>query len=267
MLLNWIKNYLNFFDLCCFNTGQTEITSSQRRIGFLFAIHISLALSFVYVKFHLFYYLCALMGFLPAINELVEYSGSLYTYWLIIFDSFVYRNAHKQLWLLIQRIDMDVHQSGTFTFYCYKIKFMEFLAASTAPIINIFVDSIERFVVYIVYIIPVRICQIRIFYYILCLQPIRMQLKQIERDVDRMCSLQCIENGRSQLKELREKFQCVYEIVELLNTIFGWSHVAAVSYSFFSIFTDSNYLYVHVNKLTAMDSIGKFNQSDCLWHI
>lgn len=254
MLLNRIKNYLNLFDLCCFNTGQTEITSTQRRIGFIFSIHISLALSFVYVKFQLFYYLCALIGFLPAINELVEYSGSLYTYWLIIFDSFVYRNAHKQLWLLFQRIEME--QSGTFTFHCYKIKFMEFLAASTVLIIYRLLDSIERFVVFIVYIIPVRICQIRIFYYILCLERIRLQLQQIER----MCSLHFIENGRSHLKQLREKFQCVYETVELLNTIFGWSHVAAVAYSFFSIFTDSNYFYVHVNKLTVMDSIGKLNR-------
>lgn len=237
---------------CCFNTGHTELTSTQRRIGVIFWMHISLALLFVYVNVRFFYYFRDSLGFLSAINELVEFSGSLFTYWLIIIDSFVFRKAHQQFWLHIQRIKMDEHLSGIFTFYSYKIKFIEFFAVSTAGILYRFSHSVERFVVFIVYNIPVRICQIRVFYYILCLEIGQLQLRQIEHEMNRTSS-------QSQLKQIREKLRYVYETTELLNTIFDWSHVAAVLYCFFSIFTDSNYLYVQGHELTVVDLIGKFH--------
>lgn len=257
MVLDRIRIFLSFYDLCCFNTGLTEITSTQRRTGVIFLLHISFALFYVYVNVRFYHYFCALLGFLSAINELVEFSGSIFTYWLIIIDSFLYRNTHRQFWLHIQRIEMDKSLPGMFTFYLYKIKFIEFFAVSTAGILYTFLHSVERFVIYLVYNIPVRICQIRVFYYMLCLEIAQLQLKQIEHEMNRVNSVCLAENGRTRLKQIREKLQLAYETTELLNTIFNWSQVAAVAYCFFSIFTDSNYLYVHGNEITILDSIGK----------
>lgn len=211
----------------------------------------------IYFKFQFIHYFCATLGFIEAINELIEYSGSLYKYWLIIFDSFVYRHAHKRFWLLIQQIEMDVYPRGTFTFFCYKVKFIEFFAASTAGIIYKLVVSVKSS--YFVYIIPFRICQIRIFYYIFCLETIQLQLKQIEHELNRAYSLNSIGNERPKLKQILKNFEHVYETAKLLNMIFGWSHVAAVLFCFFSISTDLNYLYLHLNEITVLGTIGKFH--------
>lgn len=256
MMLDCIGNYLNFFDLCCFNSGISGITSTQRRIHSIFLIHILLAIFSLCLKFLLFQYFCKIHGFMEAINELVEYSGSLYTYCFIIFDSFVCRHTHKRFWQFIQRLETDAYPVGTFAFRCCKRKLVEFFVASVVVMACKFLASAIvidfPFYVYCAYLIPVRLCQIRIFYCFLYLEIMRLQLEHIENE---MYSPHFVSNEPLQLKRLREIFQNVYATTAMM---FGWSQVTVFSCCFFSIFTDLNYAYIHANELKISSKIGTF---------
>lgn len=243
MLLNCIGNYLNLFDLCGFNSGITKISSTLRCVCAIFSIQILMAIVFLYMKILLFRYFCETRGFIEAINELIEYSGSVYTFILIICDSFLHRHTQKRFWQFIQHLETNAYPIGTFSFRSYKIKFIEFFTCSISGLIYRLLPSsaiigYQRLHVYCGYMIPVRLCQIRIFYYILCMDIVHLQLKYIKHE------LHTIDKELLKLKQIRDHFQYVHKTVNLLNTMFGWSQVALVACCFFSVFTDLNYAYI-----------------------
>lgn len=213
-------------------------------------------------KFRFILQLYESVGLIETINEIVEYCASVYAYWLIILDSFVHRQAHKRFWQTVQQIDKHVCCLSHFEFRRYMAEFIEFFAIRISIIvINMILVNFERTGIYIAYMIPIQICQIRVFYYIFGLEAIQFQLECIEREIvrTRTGSSNSILAEVINFKRIRKNFECIYKSSDLLNTIFGFSQVAAVLFCFYSMFTDLNYIYIHFRELSEVDLIGKYS--------
>lgn len=273
MFSSQIKHILNFFDICGFNTCITNLSNGQKSSYIMNFVHISMLILFIVIKFYFIYIFFSLVGTAETINEYVQYSSSLLAYWLIISDSIHYRQKQKHFWEIIQKNEKYFCQN--LNFQSYIVKFYEFFTAKIFAIIV--ATSLKSFAVfgimglpgYIAYITPVEICQIRLFYYIFCLEIIYFYLKFIESDLilveqnmkfyqnsHEIFSLQSFAFHR--LKWIRQYFHDVYEMINLLNKIFGCSQVASVLFCYYSLFTDLNYCYIHFNNLTILDISGMY---------
>lgn len=272
---------LQFFDLSGFNTKATCLSKQRKYIYFVYVMHISLVLYltlfFCYLVIH--YYPVIQVGILEAISENFQYSFGLATYWLIIFDLFHHRHTNHHFLSNFQKIysRFPSSSSSKCTFQQYIVKLVEYLSVTLLiMIIKLSLNSFMNTFVEISYTIVFKVCQIRIFYYIFCLEVVHFQLKSIESEIQK------IQSGLKFLKKnitiqidtlhhessllyffeiyrfqwIRRHFDCVYAMVEHLNEIFGWSNVAAISYCFYLFLTDLNWFYIHYRDLSLTYCIG-----------
>lgn len=277
MLQRQIVYILRFFDIWGYLTGFTALSNSRNGSVCVIFGHIFFAVTFTLYEFYLITELSALIGVLNTINELIQYSSALYTYWLIILDSFNYRREHKLFWTLFQRIDdcflkQNVHLNG------YLWQFVEYVLMSVVLYLlictsNAFPKSNSVYV----FIVLITICQIRVFYYIFCLKIVHHQLKTIENEVSMMkINLNIVQMRQShqwnvfesnRMRWVQEYHYCVSEMVELLNMCFGWSHAAAILFCFYSFATDLNWFYSNFHKYSLAQCIGKeFHNEIFIWN-
>lgn len=247
MLPKRIVRFLKFFDICGFNTQLTNLSSNTNITYLISSVHVLMAASFTIHELFFFHKFYDSAGLIETINELIECFASLLTYYFIIFDSIFHRQAHLSFWTLFQRSNNKALVPRGYVF-----KIVEFFSA------NIVIDFITvgyyRFggyvdfvavLVYVAYMIPVKICQIRLFYYIFCLEMILFQLKIIEVELKSLA----IKTNYDLTKWMRH-FEHVHELIQLTNEIFDLSQVSTVLFCFHVLFTDMNYLYIHYYELS-----------------
>lgn len=107
MLPKQIVYILNFFDVCGYYTESSALTKYRKVQLLVFAIQILLATLFTLYQFQLAIDFNKFVGPLQTANEMLQYTIGLCTHWMIIFDSFVYRQEHQHFWEILQRIDKD----------------------------------------------------------------------------------------------------------------------------------------------------------------
>lgn len=261
---------LNFFDACAFNTGASKLFQNRKIKHLIFGIHILCALLLTVFKFHLAVrYYSSLMA-IEAISESLQYSTALFTFWLIIYDSIHHRGAHKMFWKILQRINAYFCQQRSMDLRSFFLKTMEFFVATILALsIRITLNQNAALSTDIAYFILFEICQIRVFFYLFCLEMVHFQLKMIESEVKTMqCALNFISTKSTsylirisetsifylfeiqRLKWIREYFSHVYEMMNSLNETFGWSQVAAISFCFHLLLTEVTWIYIHFMSIT-----------------
>lgn len=275
MLPKQIVWMLTFFDIFAYNTGSSKLSNTRLISILIYVLHILLI---IFVSLYQLQFEALILSnyeFLEIFNQILQYLAALFTYLLTIVDSFVHRRAHKRFWNLVQRIDQHFYHQSRFTFRCYGWKFIEFFSImSLATYLISTVSNNTFFLLICVYDI---IGEIRVFYYLFCLEILHFQLKMIETE------LKIIQNTLNQtnadysnltqfsessnrvsfefelqrLKWIRGYFHCAYEMVNLLNEIFGWSNVQAISFLFYLLLTDFNWMYMNFNVCTAIQFISK----------
>lgn len=277
MLPDQIVFILNFFDACGFNSGSSRFSESRRVSYFIFSVHILMATLLTIYEFRLEDEYYASLGLSEAISESLQYSTALYTYWLIILDSIVNRRAHQQYWIILQRIDTCYScqpkcgiRLYIFIFVIYFLKTMSIL------VIRLTISSFVGFTVDFAYMVLFIVCEIRMFYYLFCLEILQLQLKMVEDEVKTMVFIlntagsfrerqslrmdiisTCYSFELQRMKWIRQYFHCAYNMMDLLNQIFGWSHVAGISFCFYYLLTESNWLYIHYGELSHIHRFGK----------
>lgn len=247
MLPKQIARFLIFFDICGFNTQSSNSFSDRKATFLITGIHISMAISFAIYEMYYFYGFYNIAGPIETINELVELFAVLCSYLFIIFDSIYQRKAHQHFWTMFQQLDQSVYRLSNvisrsyvvkfFEFFCVKL-FIDFLSLEYYGF-GYHVDEEHKYLVYVTYMVPVKISQIRIFYYIFCLEIVWFLMKMHE--------LIPFELDRKKWNHNLERF---YEMSQLTNEIFGVSQVTTVLICFFILFTDINYLYIHFRDLS-----------------
>lgn len=252
---------LKMFDVWGFDTGLTSISKNRQICACIHFLHIAFAIIFALYKFHLIVELFALIGPLRTINELIQYSIALYSYWLVIFDSIVYRRRHHDFWKIHREFD-KYFCSQTMDLQRYLLKFIEFFPINIflytmIYATNSFPDSNSVFV----FLFLITICQLRIFYYLFCVEVVKCHLRRFENEVlglkNRLNFGNNMQNIPLRIREqsslfpfeltrfkwIRNYFHSTHAMMEVLNDTFGWSQVAAVIFCFYSFATDLNWLY------------------------
>lgn len=240
---------LNIFDVFGFNSG-FSILSRIRHIPFIInTIHISVAVFFTYHELDYLPIFLNYHKYTEIFNEIFSYSAPLILYWLTIFDSILHQKTHKSFWDIFHRIDQQFYSQSYFTFKCYKIKLYEFFVVTlTASIIMLLSFSFDYS-----YNVLVFICEFRVFYYIFCLEIMHFQLKILQK-----CIHTYKRNSLSEpFKWIRQYFFCNYKMVEHMNKLFGWSHVAAVLFCAHLILSDMTWFYMIYEECNYIQSLGE----------
>lgn len=269
MLPRHLIYILSFFDIFGYRTGVTMLSIRKTTASFILFVHFVLALLFTSIGFHLIVELSPLVGLIELINELIQYTVGVFTYWFIIFDSFFQHQYHLRFWKFLQKID-DKFCSQHLGMSFYIGKLIEFFTTSISLFTLLyFINTFPNLKIIFVYMALFSLCQIRLFYYIFCLTIIHHQLKMIENELivmKRVSSLKYNQfHGKSssysyefqRFKWFREYFYCINEMIKLLNKIFGWSQVAAVLCCFYFCATNLNWFYSIHNKRSTIKIICK----------
>lgn len=272
MCLNQIINFLIFFDLCGFNTGSSNLSKNGKSKIFIFVVHILIAIYFSTIQFHWFfvnYYASLTLN--EALSELIQYLAALFSYWLIILDSYSQSKKHQHFWQTLQKIDKQFSCKIDYTFRIYLVKCIEFF---TTILLTVFSCYVLRGYEWNAYDVPYfgfyQICHIRAFYYVFCLKIINFQLKVIENEVKIMKNIiNSINMSKrfsdtysnyyvfelQRLKWIRRYFNCVNDMIACLNEIFGWSQVAVILFCLYLCVSDLNWFYIHYILLDQKDFI------------
>lgn len=267
MLPNQIGCILSFFDLFGFNSGSSKLFRTKYSINFIRFVHIVLAVLYTLSLINHFYKFFLSFGLTETINELVETLASLITYYLILLDAILHQRTHTYFWTAFQQIDDNSCGQSNFKLRSFIVKIVTFFSATTVMIlIRIILSRFETFD-YLIYMSIIKICQIRLLYYVLCLEVIYFQLEKIEQVLVKMKDILSVEHSETRnsdsfelqrLRWIRSYFHGIYNMVNALNESFGWSHVVAMPFCFFCLFTDLNYLYMHTHEISLGDILGKY---------
>lgn len=257
--------FVTFFDACGFYTHSPLFSKQHTFIYLVILVHFSIVLFLTLFFCRLIVNFYPLLGKAEASSEVIQYLVGLVTYWLILFDSILHRKSHRQFWESLQHLFSYHYQPKCFL-RCYIVKIVEYFCITIGIVvirlvINSFVDTTIDFA----YAVLFKICQLRIFYYLFCLEVVHFQLKTIERELKEISGLIITANIRPRvskfylrrLQMIRKRFCCVYELVNHLNKTFGWSHVAAILYCFNLFLTDLNWFYIHHVDLSSTYCAGR----------
>lgn len=261
-----IVRLLNFFDFCGYNTASSKYSHYPNFNKNILLGHITLALILTTFYYYLWTSYLSTQDLLSIIIESLQYLAGLLTYWLIIWDSIAYRLEHQRFWSILRLIDRCYCGQSRFTFRNYKFKFIEFFSVMILIYIVRCITASWYHIIW-AYLTLFLICNTRSFYYIFCLEVVRFQLEMIEYELRAMRSLLDSKQKRChrfysfelrRMKWLHGYFQCIHELLDCLNKIFGWSHVVAIFYTFYLILTGFIWTYMG---FTVIFSIRLFGES------
>lgn len=265
MIPTQILRMLNLFDLNGYNSGCSKLSKNKRYAYAIYVVHISVAAFLSMYIFHMATKYFARLKLSEAISECLQFTAALYTYWLIIFDSILHCQTHERFWSTLQLIDKNFCTQTKMTLRNYFAKLIIYLIKTIITVVvRLMGNSFASFDIDAPYVIIFIICDVRMFYYLFCLEIVHFQLEMIETESEKLKTTverKIIESRRcrrsevrnaiastkfQQMKWMREYLHCVHEMVCLANQIFGWSNVAAISLCFCLLLTEIHWYYNNI---------------------
>lgn len=276
MLPQQIVYILNFFDTFGYYSESSALAKHSKLQFLVFIVQILLATDFTLYQFRLAIELCKILGPLQTFNEMLQYTVGLCTYWLIIFDSFFYRRKHRNFWKVLQQVDAYFcKQFVSFRgFLCKLVEF--FLVSIILYTLTYIFNAIPQIDGVFIYLALIIICQLRIFYYIFCLEIVNWQLQMIQNEIGIMKqrsshTVAAVSRNNSVLRTHKTNdlmhltwankyYGCVIEMTDLLNIIFSWSQFASILFIFYSLLTDLNWCYASFDLFPSLKYFSKYVQ-------
>lgn len=259
---------LCIFDICGYNTGSTTLSRNKKIMFLIFSFQFTSVMILTVYKFFLITDLFVFFDIFGVINEMVQYTFGLYTYWLIIFDSLQYREDHRQFWKTYLKID-EYFCSQNIHFRNFLLRFIEYFSVSL--LLYSLISTPNTLSIYMFYVLMFA-SELRAFYYIFCLEIIQHQLKMIENELKIMNEFShkvfyrinntgtspfYIQRELQRFKWIREYFHHVHQMSIHLNSIFGLSHVFVILYCFYTWATDMIWFYSIFNERSLTQIICK----------
>lgn len=192
------------------------------------------------------------------INSALVLISAISAYWFTVFDSILYKQEHRLFWRFFKRNNEFPTMLCGLNTLCFKLKLAMYICTTiSCVLLYIITSDVQIGLDMFFHSILIKICEIRIFYYIFCLDVLYDQLKIIVHKLKttKTKSNFCIEtNG---FKWIRLHYNCIYQMVNLLNDVFGLSQVTGIAYCFYIILTNINYLLVYYNNIPTINALGK----------
>lgn len=262
MLPKSITRVLTFFDIFGYNTGSSELSSCRKYLYSINLVHILLGIFFTLFKIHVVVRLQIILRVVEIVNQMLQYSTALFTYWLILLDSMIYWREHRHFWQILEEIDNSFFPQRRISFRTYTLKCVMYIFVATSSFGATAITLLFSEPIFFVISFLVQIGQVRILYYTYCLEVIQLQLKVIEIELEQIKNNNLVSDHNIELlkfKLLREYYHCIHKMTILLNEVFGYSHVAAVALTFYIALTELNWLCSHFEELIRESAYSKFD--------
>lgn len=237
MFPEYILRLMQFLDCIGFFTGY-----SFNKYGNTIRYTVSLFLHIFFISFNF-----NIIQFMPAMkvieltNAQLQYFGALFTYFVIYTESFLNRHTQCSFWSHIHLNDAGMQNK------CYMVllKFGYPVAVlSTHFVMNALFSEMPReaIVLSLTVTVLVRIYLLRILYYAIHLETIRIKLESIHVQAAKVSDSTSISVGC--LTVIRRSYEQLFNMVFSVNEIFGYSQLTLVAYCFFLLFVDFNWYHV-----------------------
>lgn len=269
MFPKWIDLLLKFYDVCGFNTETSKKTSNASRI---FAVHSILA--FAFSCFILTHSMRPVIvgNVLPyMVNELLQMMNGIFTYWVIIIESYCQRETQRKFWKIYELMGKHQSRSKKSFLRIYLIKLVEFFGVVTTIqiiFIQYYTHYVGNYIFFrIAYLFSQIMYQYRVFYFIFYLELVKYELQYIKKELKNIAELIDLNSVKSakrrtkvrcdstmkklsenSLKEINACFQLVYELTKCINQVFDWSNCAIILYCFHLPLSDANWAMWEIKK-------------------
>lgn len=257
MLSRRVEFIVLIFDIFGFNSGYTAF-SRNNKISFIiflfhFVIVMSLTIGFYFLTIKLKYF----YDVMTLINQLIQYTSGLNAYWLVIFDSIQNRKHHQEFWKIFIKID-EYFSAQNIQLQYFLVRFIEYFTVSILLVcLNCLTEAFSNSYIMFMFMTLIFASELRVFYYVFCMNILLHQLKTIENELQVMnkSSRKCFYHmnnetssfhapyERTRFKWVREYFYCVNEMSLHLNKLFGWSQLSGIFYCFYTLVTVMMWLY------------------------
>lgn len=244
---------LKFFDMCGFQTETSKFTGSRKNTVKIFLAHNILALTLTcFVFAHSMRPLLQNETLPYMVNEIYQIINGMFTYWIIIVESYVRRRTQQQFWHVYEYIEKHCRKCKQFVSRSYNIKFVEYFSVVTTIqiiFLTYFTHYVGNYFLFrIAYLFSQIMYQYRVFYYLFYLELIKFDLETIKNELKRIvavsqqsCGFDGYECSATNLKRINSYYQLICELNKHINHIFGWSNVLTVLYCFHLPLTDGNW--------------------------
>lgn len=256
----WI---LNFFDSFGYYSESSSLAKYPKLQSLLFVIQILLATDFTLYFFRLVLEFRKYLGPIEIASEMLQYTMGLCTYWLIIFDSLYYRRMHRKFWERLELIDAHFCKQSM-SFRGFLCKFLEFsLVSIFSYTFNYLLHVLPPIDGVFIYLSLIVICQLRIFYFVFCLEIVDEQLQVIQQELIKLkayCPSVTTSIRHFNFKRLswfNEYYGYIMEMTDLLNTFFSWSQFTLILFVFYSLLAGLNWCYTSFNLFPSSKYFGE----------
>lgn len=258
MLPHWAKFLVRYYDCWGFRTGWNTSSGYKKFIRSILILHIILV---TIVTIHIVHYLTRLIinDTLATVNDAAKFSGALIVYWSTIIESNLECKSKDRFWKIYRIIDERYCKHRTTKrHWPYLIKlFIYFLGVTLSYLLvlrNVIQFAGTKYVhFWLSYVLLMFVHQHRQFYSLFFLNLIENELKEIEKETNRMFNSFKSNKGVEpmsrnyeiiRLKWIREYYKLVHQMCECMNeSVLGWSNVPVVLFSFGILLTDLNWMY------------------------
>lgn len=251
MFSKWIRLLLNVFDICGFRTEIESLPGTSKTSDRIFVLHIFWALATIVIVIAFSLRTRALNGVLPyTVNTTLHNFCGVFTYWVVIIESFAQRNIQQKFWHIYWCIHADDNclPHGKSYFKVYLIKTILYFAA-VVPIdcylMYYFLSFVENYFLFrLAYLFFVILYQTRIFYYLFYVELIKYELIGIKNAIKNIAPAPNDRGGKAKpMKLVYKHYSQICELNDCINHIFGWSNFVTILYCFGLLLTDANWAY------------------------
>lgn len=189
-------------------------------------------------------YIWALSDFmerLGVLNFAIFYNAVLITYWIIVIESFMQKSSQMRFWKIHGQLN-SLEQSNSMKLI-FSIQFSIHLILF---VIMLFVSAQDKNTTdysIIIYYFLLFVCNNRLFYFLLYLKLIKLELQRISQTLESSHIYAKRSHYQNVLKYFCSKYQRIHELTTCINVFFGWSNFAAILICFYTLLAYLNWIY------------------------
>lgn len=267
MFLPWMSKLLMYFDLWGLFTQFNRFKFSR----LIFVLHIVFVSASSYLICR--YLLRPVDDKLGTLNESLKFIALIFSYWLSIFELYLKRRTQKRFWHHVQYIDRHFCGHQRFSLANYLLNLKIYFCVSAISYVRYFQRIISTIGLEFIYfwcpcVFVILGFQNRSFYYLFYLEFIKHELQMIDHEISEIVyayvnvkfnarNVLTMKFHRNRFKWTRQYYGTVHSLCGILNSVFGWSNVAAILLSFCFVLTDTNWLYWKILNAYQFSILGK----------
>lgn len=274
MYPTWMKILFLYYDFWGFCTLYKTPLRKPKYYRVIFAFHLFLV-TFATVGIFLFLFR-PINDVLGHLIDSLKLCAHLLVYWISIFELYLKQQTQQKFWNILNFIDKHLcsHRFNCFKssyllkIIVYFVIIMTFLLNYVIILFSMTASNKSSYYFWFCYALIVLFHKHQAFYYLFYLEIIKYELKMVRNELDEMwqfCENQEMKSTKQfakvfqckRFKWIRELYESIYDMNDVVNTVFGWSNIVAISFSFLLILADINWLYWKSFNKYRIDRIGK----------